>query len=142
MRSQVLTVVALAAGVAAPSASAAPSLHHQLQNAYTEFRSGLRHEDGDLTCGRMTLQYRRQILGAVADEGVAGLGCVAFVQEYGRELYNELDPRNARLGQVKHASATRARALQRLGGSICFARVDGRWRIARADEQRVRDCHS
>lgn len=145
MRARILTVTALAAGlVVPPSADAtnASTLRAQLQNAYTEFRSGLRHEDGDLTCGRMTFGYRRQLLSGLAEEGVAGLGCVAFVESYGRELYNELDPHNARLGRVRRASATRARALQWVGGSICFAEVDGRWRIARADERRVLDCRS
>lgn len=142
MHAQILIVTALGAGLALPSAAGASGLRGQVQNAYTEFRSGMRHEDGDLTCGRMTLAYRRQLLAAVVQEGVAGVGCVAFIETYGREIYNSFDGRGARLGQVTRASAISARALQQTGGSICFARVAGRWRIARADEHRVLDCRS
>jgi hypothetical protein len=142
MRAQILTVTTLAVGLAVPPAADASTLRHQVQNAYTEFRSGMRHEDGDLACGRMTLGYRIQLLAEVADEGVAGLGCVTLIELYGREVYNEMDPRNGRLERVRRASPTRALALQRMGGSICFARVDGRWRIARASLQSVLDCRA
>lgn len=48
---RILTVTAPAAGLAGLAvqpAAAAATLRHQVQNAHTEFRSGLRHEDGDL----------------------------------------------------------------------------------------------
>lgn len=88
----------------------------------------------------MTLGYRAKCLRRSPKRASPGSGCVTSIEWYGREVYNDMDPRNG--GRGRRVSATRAQALQRMGGSLCFARVDGRWRIARASLQSLLDCRS
>lgn len=97
-----------------------------VQRAFTEFKSGLRHEDGDLACSRMTLRYRTSVLAALADQdGVAGIGCVTFIETYGREAYNEINARRLSRITVRGSYASASAP----GTRLTFRRVDGRWRI-------------
>lgn len=108
---------------------ASSSLQDHVQLALTEFRSGLRHEDGELTCSRMTLRLRRVVLSALASEGVAGLGCVMVMNIYGRELYNDMKGSGSRVRAVTRTVHNGARARTTTGGTFCVRRVDRRWRI-------------
>ena len=125
-----LTLAIGVGSTAAPAASASSaSLRDHVQLALTEFRSGLRHEDGELTCSRMTLRYRRGLLSAVASEGIAGLGCVSLVDMFGREVYNDMTNNGRTVRSVTRTVHNGARARTTTGGTFCARLVDRRWRI-------------
>jgi len=113
------------AGAADPSKTKA-----SIKLAYTEFRSGLRHSDGELACSRMTLHLRGQILGVFADElGTSGVGCEDTIDRYGRAIYNEIRNDGRHLARIALINTTRARARTTTGGSACFRRDEGRWKL-------------
>ena len=116
--------------LALPSAAHAESMTKPaVQRAFTDWKSGLRHEDGERVCGRMTFRYRRELLSKIAKEtGVAGLGCVSLFDSYGREIYD--DTRSRRLRRIS-IDGRRARAVTvETGDTVCFFRdADRRWRL-------------
>lgn len=124
-------VLAIGVGsTATPAATgASSSLRDHVQLALTEYRSGLRHEDGELTCSRMTLRHRRALLSALASEGIAGMGCVLLVEIYGREVYNDMKDTGRRVRSVTRTVRNGARARTTTGGTFCVRLVDRRWRI-------------
>lgn len=103
-----------------------------VQLALTEFRSGLRHEDGELTCSRMTKRYRQKLIDIAVDEGLRGLGCVGTINVLGRLLYDEVGSTGRKLVKTKIYDRRRqARARTNSGGRICFRKQGGDWRIDR-----------
>lgn len=125
-----LTLAIGVGSTATPAANGASgSLRDHVQLALTEFRSGLRHEDGELTCSRMTLRHRRAMLSALASGGIAGLGCVLVVEIYGREVYNDMKDSGRRVRSVTRTVRNGARARTTTGGTFCVRLVDRRWRI-------------
>lgn len=128
----VIAFLALA-GAAVGSASDNGAKRH-IRQAFTDFRSGLRHENGERACGRMTLRYRRELLSGAAEGGVAGLGCVRVIESVGRELYNTIISRT--LTEITMRGDHRARAYTNANSTICFRREHGRWRLDDAAETR------
>lgn len=122
-------VIGLGSAATPAANGASSSLREHVQLALTEYRSGLRHEDGELTCSRMTLRLRRAALSALASEGTAGLGCVSLVEIYGRELYNDMKDSGRRVRSVTRTVRNGARARTTTGGTFCVRLVDRRWRV-------------
>lgn len=124
-------ILAIGVGsIATPAANGASgSLRDHVQLALTEYRSGLRHEDGELTCSRMTLRHRREVLSAAASGGLAGVGCVRLIGIFGREVYNEIKDDGSRVRAVTRTVRNGARARTTTGGAFCVRLVDRRWRI-------------
>ncbi len=116
----------LALAPASSPASSRASVERSIRTAFTEFKSGLRHADGKLTCSRMTLRYRQQILSAAASGGVAGVGCETFFDVNGRDIYNDIKSKKLLSISVK---GSRAKAKTDAGSLIIFVRSSGRWRL-------------
>ena len=115
------------AATAAPSAGE-PSTPAAVQRAFTEWRSGLRHEDGELACSRMTRAARQAVIAAMAEEGVTGLGCAVILNIAGRELWTSVKSRRLHAIVVRGA---RARAVTNVGSRVVFRRESGRWKLDR-----------
>lgn len=121
-----VVVGSLVLAPASSSASSRASVERSIRTAFTEFKSGLRHADGKLTCSRMTLRYRQQILSAAASGGVAGVGCETFFDVNGRDFYNDIKSKKLLSISVK---GSRAKAKTDAGSLIVLVRSTGRWRL-------------
>src|SRR5215211_2735400 len=89
-KSTVAAVLSTGLTIAAPAFAQAPepSTRTAVQRALTEFRSGLRHSDGELACSRMTLRLRQQLLAVWARETkTRGVGCEGVIDIYGSQIY-------------------------------------------------------
>jgi hypothetical protein len=133
-----VVAAALSTGLAIAASAFAqapePSTRAAVQRALTEFRSGLRHSDGELACSRMTLRLRQQLLAVWKREtSTTGLGCEAVIEIYGSQIY---DPNSGRTIRTVVFDGARARACTTTGGRANFVRERGRWRLDRAAERR------
>ena len=128
-----LIVLACCASAVAVARAESPARARQsIRFAFTQLKSGLRHNDGELACSRMSLPLRQQLLGEVARKtGAAGVGCVDTMGVYGRTTYEQIGPVRVLSIDVRH---TRAWARSSGGGLMCFIRDGERWKLGVARE--------
>jgi len=122
----VTATVAPALTMSAAAQTVEPSTPSAVQRAFTDWRSGLRHEDGERACSRMTSSARQAVIAAMAEEGITGLGCATILDIGGRDLWSSMKSR--RLHGVV-VSGTRARAITNVGSRVSFRREGGRWKL-------------
>jgi hypothetical protein len=120
----------LAAAVAAAPAVAPAQEDEEraIRFAWKELRSALRHEEGAKACRRMTLKYRKQLLGAVKDAGGGGLGCERVIDVAGREAYRAIRHLAPTLRQIS-VHGTKARACSPGVATMSFRKQGGIWKF-------------
>lgn len=125
-----MTVGGAAASEASGGAVAAASAKTRIKFSYRTWRSAMRHEDGETACSLMTLKFRKGLISAVAEGGVAGVGCETIIDVTGREVYqDQLKGRATSLSRID-VRRSRADARTNTGERVCFALDRGRWKLS------------
>jgi len=128
---KIALAIVLSALVCAPAASASKASDMAaMQRAVTDFKSSLRHNDGERACSRMTLKVRKQLLAIIVAEipGHAGAGCVRMMDLYGRDVYVEFKgPTKLRGMSAHHGNCVQWRDSD---GTAHGVKQRGRWKLA------------
>ena len=130
-RKILLLIVAVTATAALAVPAPAPAQEKtkaSIRFAWKDLRSALRHEEGAKACRRMTLKFRRFLLGEVKKAGGGGLGCEKVIDMAGKEAYDAIRNLGERLGTIK-VDGSKARACTPDGGILSFRKEDGIWKF-------------
>ena len=120
-----LSLALVGSGTAAAQASSVSAV----KTAYAKFRYGLAHKQGQLTCGRMTLHFRTQLIAIARSKGVSA-SCTQIVDRLGPDLFRTLEKGGFGPTLVSisvHRSSATARTAS--NGRVTFRRFDGKWKV-------------
>lgn len=135
---KVALAIVLSALVCAPAASASAASDREIaspvRHAVQDWKSAIRHSDGERACGRMTLRYRRQFIGAFIDSDpiFAGMGCASLIDAFGRRLYVEAEIKGSTPGKIRVHDSKCADWKRSRGDRFRVVKQDGRWKLAGA----------
>ncbi len=128
--------ILLSAFLCAPAASASAASDRKIassvRHAVEDWKSAIRHSDGERACGRMTLRYRRQFIGAFIDSDpiFAGMGCESLIDSFGRRLYIEGEIKGTKPGKIRVHDSKCADWKRSRGDHFRVVKQDGRWKLA------------
>ncbi len=128
-RPLLLLTVLVSLIAAGPLAAAQASSVSDVKTAYAKFRYGLAHRQGALTCGRMTLHFRTQLIAIAKGQGVDAT-CTTIVDRIGPQLFRALEKSGfgpTLISVSVRASSATARTAG--NGRVKFRKFDGKWKV-------------